>query len=242
MLRSPASRPAGATRPTPCRCACAPSSWHVPPSAFSGATPERAAARQLCRLLTHAAAFVVLDQLEAVAGAVTPPEDDEGGSSTAEAAARLAADKEALQLHLQSERLTDADAWLETLSARAPRVALRVAETRLAYASTGFEFGNLKRLAVEELSAGNSAVRTAWLRGAVEAGSSPQPAQPAAAATGQPLCAICLGVGSKPCGQCGGAGVNAVERFGSPAGAPCWLCEGSRRVPCGSCAASADAG
>jgi len=217
----------------------------VPPSAFSGSTPERAAARQLCRLFTHAAAFVVLDQLEAVAGT---PREGEGGSGMAEeVASSLAADREALQAHLQSEPLSDPDAWLEKLSARSPRIALRVAETRLAYATepAGFEWDNLRRLAGEELRGGNAAFRAAWLRGAVESGRAPPP-QPGAAqasqrASGQPLCPICLGVGSKPCGQCGGSGVNSEERFGSPAGAPCWLCHGSRRVPCGSCADLADA-
>jgi hypothetical protein len=251
------ARPRGAAPPR-CRCPCVPgppSSWHVPPSAFGGLTPERAAANQLARFFTHAAAFVVLDQLECVAGGTGElsvsrplPPSSPGCEAEAEAAERLAADKAALAHHLQSVKLVDADAWLEALSQSSPRVALRVATTRLAYATepTGFEWDNLKRVTGTLLSEGNAAWRSAWLRSAVAV--TPQPdSAPApepgfrlpglgrAPGGGRPQCAVCLGTGTKPCGQCEGTGVNQEQRFSSPPGAPCWLCAGAKRTMCGAC-------
>ena len=242
-------------------CSCVPpSSWHVPPSAFGGVTPERAAARQLARFFTHAAAFVVLDQLESVAGgtgelsqARPAPPAPAGCEAEAEAAERLAADKAALAHHLQEVKLIDADEWLELLAEASPRVALRVAATRLAYATepTGFEWDNLKRVTGELLSEGNAAWRATWLRSAVAAtsqpGSAPAPSTGfklpglgGAPGSGRPLCAVCLGTGTKPCGQCEGTGVNLEQRFSSPAGAPCWLCGGNKRTMCGACADMTD--
>ena len=258
------ARPRGAAPPR-CRpsssCPCVPpSSWHVPPSAFGGQTPERAAAHQLARFFTHAAAFVVLDQLESVAGgtgelSTSPPAPpaSPGCEAEAEAAERLAADKAALAHHLQSVKLVDADAWLEALSEASPRVALRVAATRLAYATepTGFEWNNLKRVTGELLSDGNAAWRATWLRSAVavtsQPGLTPAPAPGfklpglgGAPGGGRPLCAVCLGTGTKPCGQCEGTGVNLEQRFSSPPGAPCWLCAGAKRTMCGACADMTD--
>lgn len=49
------------------------------------------------------------------------------------------------------------------------------------------------------------------------------------------VCPVCRGTGFKACGQCEGTGVNQEEKFGSPAGAPCWLCEGVSKTICGNC-------
>lgn len=230
-------------------CGASPSnSWHVPAGAFNGSTPERAASRQLSRFFTHAAAWVVLDQLEAVSGGtgerassrpLSPPPP--GLEAAEEAAEALAADREALANHLQSVPLQDGDTWLAQLSEVTPRVALRVAETRLAYATDSFEWDSLRRLAGEELAAGNASFRASWLRRAVESGAAGF-ALPGLGGgkKGKPQCVVCLGIGSKPCGQCEGTGVMAEERFGVPAGAPCWLCEGTKRTMCGSCVDMSD--
>lgn len=120
----------------------------VPPDAFGGATPERAAAAQLARLLTHAAAHAVLDQLPA------------GGDARA-----------VLADHLSSTPVGDADAWLAGLARRSAPLASRVADTRLAYATdevVGFEWDNARCLAVDALRGGNASVLREWLRTQLE--------------------------------------------------------------------------
>ena len=259
-LALPAGRSDHRRKPRWSLCCCSaplPSSWHVPPGAFGGISPERAGARQLARFFTHAAAYIVLDQLEALAGGagslsrVQPsPPVSKASEPEAETAERLAADRDALARHMQNVQLGDPDAWMEALAAASPRVALRVATTRLAYATepTGFEWHNLKRVTGELLTQGNAAWQTTWLRDAVsreqEAVTPPQsdgfklPGLGSARQAGanRSVCAVCGGTGTKPCGQCSGTGINQEVKFGQPIGAPCWLCEGSKQTMCGSCA------
>ena len=50
-------------------------------------------------------------------------------------------------------------------------------------------------------------------------------------------CPVCRGTGWKPCGQCGGTGVNQEDLFGGKftKGDTCWLCSGKKKTMCGNC-------
>lgn len=50
-------------------------------------------------------------------------------------------------------------------------------------------------------------------------------------------CPVCKGTGWKPCGQCGGTGVNQEDLFGGKftKGDTCWLCSGKKKTMCGNC-------
>ena len=50
-------------------------------------------------------------------------------------------------------------------------------------------------------------------------------------------CPVCHGTGWKPCGQCGGTGVNQEDLYGSKfkKGDTCWLCAGKCKTMCGNC-------
>jgi hypothetical protein len=57
-------------------------------------------------------------------------------------------------------------------------------------------------------------------------------------ASGKAGCTTCRGTGAKPCGQCGGGGVNREDLFQGrfKKGEVCWLCKGSGKTMCGDCA------
>ena len=93
------------------------------------------------------------------------------GSSAAQSdgaseSARLVSDYDTLLEYLATHPVGDGDAWLRGLAAIAPRLATRVGTVRLAYGSDeagcGFEWGNLRRLAEEEMRQGNLAVMRDW--------------------------------------------------------------------------------
>lgn len=50
-------------------------------------------------------------------------------------------------------------------------------------------------------------------------------------------CPVCRGTGWKPCGQCGGTGINREDLFGGKfkEGDTCWLCSGKKKTMCGNC-------
>ena len=91
-----------------------------------------------------------------------------GASDEGAKAARVTSDYDTLLDYLAASPVRDGDAWLAGLAARAPRLAARVAEVRLAYGSDpgiGCEWDNLRRLAGEEMRAGNLAVLRDWAAG-----------------------------------------------------------------------------
>jgi hypothetical protein len=83
----------------------------------------------------------------------------------------VASDYDTLLAFLEEHPVRDADAWLRALAARSPRLAARVAAVRLSYGADeegcGFEWANLRRLAVQEMRDGNLSVMQSWAADAV---------------------------------------------------------------------------
>jgi hypothetical protein len=101
----------------------------------------------------------------------TPLGGDAAAGDAAAASARVASDYDTLLAYLAEHPVREPDAWLAGLARAAPTLAARVAAVRLAYGADeggcGFEWDNLRRLAVEEMRAGNLAVMRGWAAGAV---------------------------------------------------------------------------
>lgn len=124
------------------------SKMHIPSDGFGGVSPERKAAQALTSLVTFAAAKAVLAQMS--------------GSGRGALGAYNAEGYRALEYALENESLRDADAWLLKLTKANNLVGVRIAETRLAYASTDFEWDKLKELTLDQLQTGNeTTMRTA---------------------------------------------------------------------------------
>ena len=136
---------------------------------LQGKSPERFAAISMQRMLTHCAARIVLKQMEGLApqtgvgqmpgGAVDTSKEARGKGEGAKNDEERVVQNMVSQYDVLSAMLTDVpmgadpDEWMRELFKRDQLLALRVHEARVGYASDGFEWENLRRVALEGLTA-----------------------------------------------------------------------------------------
>eukprot|EP00793_Prasinoderma_coloniale_P002604 PRCOL_00002086-RA len=145
------------------------------PTFKGGTSPERFAAGGLTRLLTHAAARIVLKQLEGLSPRASAPSgaaDVRSASTPGDDAARTAASAaskyDVLEAMLAVPMGADAEAWMVELARRDALLAVRVCEARDGYAREGFGWDDLKRVVLEDLQAANEDTLRAALRAQYE--------------------------------------------------------------------------
>ena len=137
---------------------------------LQGKSPERFAAISMQRMLTHCAARIVLKQMEGLApqtgvgqmpgGAVdASKEARDGKGEGAKNDEERVVQNMVSQYDVLSAMLTDVpmgadpDEWMRELFKRDQLLALRVHEARVGYCEDGFEWENLRRVALEGLTA-----------------------------------------------------------------------------------------
>ncbi|KAL4431281.1 hypothetical protein ABPG75_006537 [Micractinium tetrahymenae] len=118
---------------------------YVPSDSFGGQSPERRAALSLQTFFTFVAAkasCVVMSQLEGIGRSDLGAYNAEGAQT--------------LRHFLVNEPMRDCNAWLAKLMQQDELLGVRIMEVRQAYAREDFEWGNLKRLAIEGLEQQNT--------------------------------------------------------------------------------------
>ena len=139
---------------------------YIPPGAFGGTTPERRAAQLMNAMITYVSAWIVLAQLENVAPR-SSLEGEDGGFDGERETTRVVDSHEFLLDYLEVNPVKDGEEWLTTLTSVNPTLGERIMAVRLAYAELDFEWANVKKVCVQDITAGNERAMRAWLKSAV---------------------------------------------------------------------------